>query len=147
MFINGLPVSSLFCYTSLLCLPHCLHEYLLVLSVLLPFMLCAPCPFNAPFLFCTFQLLHSASFYTPESCSTATPISSLFCIHIVSVHLVHAIPPCFYMLFPSQVLCLIIMPTLQLLWQLNTCVHHHWVLFQDSFASPAVETLRLLCYI
>jgi hypothetical protein len=108
-------------------------------------MLCGPCPFNAPFLFFAFQLLHSASFYTPESFST-TPISSLFCILIVSVHLVHAISPCFCIFSPSPVLCLIIMPTLQLLWQFNACVHHHWVLFRDSFTSPAVETLCLLCY-
>jgi hypothetical protein len=93
-----------------------------------------------------FQLLHSTSFYTPESCSTATPISSLFCIHIVFVHLVHAISPCFCMLSPYRVLYLIIMPTLQLLWKLNACAHHHWVLFRDSFTSPIVETLRLLCY-
>jgi hypothetical protein len=142
-FFNGLPVSSLFYYTALICLPHYLHAHILVLSVLIPFMLCAPCPFNAPFLFCAFQLLHSASFSTPKSFST-TPLSSLFCILIVFVPLVHAISPCFYMLSPSQVLCLIIMPTLQLLWPLNACVHHHWVLFRDSLASPVVETLRLL---
>jgi hypothetical protein len=59
--------------------------------LLLCFMLCAPCPIYAPFLFCAFQLLHSTSFYTPESLSTTTTISSLFCILIVSVHLVHAI--------------------------------------------------------
>jgi hypothetical protein len=63
----------------------------LALSVLLPFMLCVPCPFNAPFLFYLFQLLHTASFYTPESLSTTTLISSLFCILIVFVLLVHAI--------------------------------------------------------
>jgi hypothetical protein len=72
------------------CLTVFLHTCL-ALSVLLPFMLCAPCPFNAPFLFCVFQLLHTASFYTPESLSTTTLISSLFCILIVSVHLVHAL--------------------------------------------------------
>jgi hypothetical protein len=146
MFINDLPVSSLFCYTTLLCLPHCLHAHLLTLSILIPFMLCVPCPFNAPFLFCAFQQLHSTSFYTLESCSTAQPISSLFCIHIVSLNLVHAISSCLCMLSPSRVLYLIIMPTLQFLWKLNTCIHHHWVLFSDSFTSPAVETLRLLCY-
>jgi hypothetical protein len=65
---------------------------LLALSVLLPFMLSAPCPFNAPFLFCAFLLLFSASFFTPQSHpTTTTPISSLFCILIVFVLLVHAI--------------------------------------------------------
>jgi hypothetical protein len=53
---------------------------------------------------------------------------------------------CFCMLSPCRVLCLIIIATLQLLWWLNPCVHHHWVLCRDSLASPAVETLRLLCH-
>jgi hypothetical protein len=72
---------------------------------------------------CTIPLLcipaaaHS-SFYTPESLlTTATCISSLFNILIVSVHLVHAISPCFCMLSPCRVLCLIIIATLQLLWR------------------------------
>jgi hypothetical protein len=113
--------------------------------LLLRFMLCVPCPFYAPFLFCAFQLLHSASFYTPESLSTTALISSLFYILIVSVHLVHPLyAQCFCMLSPCRVLCLIIISTLQLLWRLNPCVHHHWVLCRDSLASPAVETLRLL---
>jgi hypothetical protein len=64
----------------------------LALSVLLPFMLYVPCPFNAPFLFCVFQLLHTASFYTPESLSTTASISSLFFIFILCVHLLH--PSC-----------------------------------------------------
>jgi hypothetical protein len=93
MFINGLPVSSLFCYTALLCLHQCLLHTPLTLYVLLPFMLCVPCPFNAPFLFCSFLLLCSASFFTrqPHSTTTTTLISSLFCILIVSILLVHAI--------------------------------------------------------
>jgi hypothetical protein len=69
---------------------------LLALSVLFPFMLSVPCPFNAPFPFCTFLLLRSASFFTPQSHSTTTTISSLFNILILSVHLVHAI--CFLLL-------------------------------------------------
>jgi hypothetical protein len=79
--------ATLLCST---CISVFLHTFLM-LYVLLPFMLCAPCPFYAPFLFCAFQLLHSASFYTLESLSTSTLISSLFYIHIVFVHLVHAI--------------------------------------------------------
>jgi hypothetical protein len=55
-------------------------------------MLSAPCPFNAPFLLCAFCLLHSASFYAHKSLSTVTPISSLFCVFILSVHLL--CPPC-----------------------------------------------------
>jgi hypothetical protein len=65
---------------------------LLALSVLFPFMLSTPCPFNAPFPFCAFFLLRSASFFTPQSHpTTTTTISSLFCILIVSILLVHAI--------------------------------------------------------
>jgi hypothetical protein len=64
---------------------------LLALFVLLPFMLSTPCPFNAPFPFCTFLLLRSASFFTPQSHPTTTPRSLIFCIPIVSVLLVHAI--------------------------------------------------------
>jgi hypothetical protein len=81
------------CSTTMLC-STCIGLFLhpfLTLYVLLPFMLYVPCPFYAPFLFCAFQLLHFASFYTPKSLSTATPISSLFCILIVSVHFVHVV--------------------------------------------------------
>jgi hypothetical protein len=46
--------------------------------------------------------------------------------------------------FPCRVLCLIIISTLQLLWQLNPCIHHHWVLCRDSLAYPVVNTLCLL---
>jgi hypothetical protein len=64
------------------CLTVFLHTCL-ALSVLLPFMLCAPCPFNAPFLFCVFQLLHTASFYTPESLSTSLHLFSV--LHIYTI--------------------------------------------------------------
>jgi hypothetical protein len=57
--------------------------------LLLRFMLCVPYPTYAPFLFYAFQLLHSSPFYTPKSHLTTSPISSLFCIIIVSVHLMH----------------------------------------------------------
>ena len=63
----------------------------LALSILLPFMLSAPCPFNAPFPFCAFLLLRSASFFTPQTHSTTAPLSSLFNILILSMHLMHAI--------------------------------------------------------
>jgi hypothetical protein len=76
----------------------------LALFVLLPFMLSAPCPFNAPFLFSVFQLLHTTSFYTPESLSIAAHISSLFNILIASVHLFHAI--CFLLLHPLHHYCI-----------------------------------------
>jgi hypothetical protein len=74
---------------------------LLALFVLFPFVLSAPCPFNAPFLFYTFLLLHSTSFFTPQSHPTTTSISSLFNIFIVSVHLVHEI--CFFLFHPLHI--------------------------------------------
>ena len=53
------------CSVTLLCLV-CISVFYtpLALSVLLPFMLYAPCPFIAQFFFCSFQLLHS----DPSSC-------------------------------------------------------------------------------
>jgi hypothetical protein len=74
----------------------------------------ALCAFSIP---CTIPLLfisaaaHS-SFYTPQSISTTTPLSSLFCMLIIYVHLVHAFSPCFCILSPFQVLSLIIPSTL-----------------------------------
>jgi hypothetical protein len=64
----------------------------LALSILFPFILSVPFPFHAPFLFSIFQLLHTTSFYMPKSLSTTTPISSLFGVFILSMHLLH--PPC-----------------------------------------------------
>jgi hypothetical protein len=108
-----------------------------VLSVLLPFILYAPCPFNAPFLFSVFHLLHTPPSTLLNPSQQQHHLSSLFYILIVSMQLVHAFSPC-RVLFP------IIISTLQLLWQLDTCVHHQWVLSRDSLASLVVETLRLL---
>jgi cobalamin synthase len=63
----------------------------LVLSVLLIFMLCAPCPFIAQFLFCVIQLLHSPPFshmnhlhqQQPQQTpiATATLLFSVLCIY------------------------------------------------------------------
>jgi hypothetical protein len=112
------------CSVTLLC-PVCISVFCtpLTLSVLLPFMLYVPYPFNAPFLDCAFLLLRSASLHTPElSYTTTTPISSLFNILIVSVVFVHAIftMPLHAHSMPNssttRVLCLIIIVTLQLLW-------------------------------
>jgi hypothetical protein len=83
------------------CLTVFLHTCL-ALSVLLPFMLCAPCPFNAPFLFCVFQLLHTTSFYMPESLSTKTLISSLFYLPKSLCTLCMLYAQCFYMLSPCH---------------------------------------------
>jgi hypothetical protein len=93
MFNNNLPVSSLFCKISLLvCLTVFLHAYI-ALSILLPFVLCTPFPFNAPFLFWPYQLLHFASFFLHASPTNSNNnlITSLCRVLIASVHLVHAI--------------------------------------------------------
>jgi hypothetical protein len=84
--------------------------------LLLCFMLCVPCPFYE------FQLLHSASLYTPESLSTTPPISSLFIIFILSVHLLH---PLFTMLLHA-LLVLSALPN-----------HHH-----NSLASLVVKPMH-----
>jgi hypothetical protein len=119
--------------TMMICSPIsvslCLH--LLVLSELLFFSTRAPQPsftillscFPHPCTFfasafyalcaisiqCTIPLLcisaaAPSSFSTPEILSTIAPISSLFNILIVSVHLVHALSLCFFLLSPCQVL-------------------------------------------
>jgi hypothetical protein len=73
-------------------LSHCLAAHSLALSILLPFMLCGPSPFNAPFLFFLFQLLHTPP--SPRlklSPPTTNLISSFFFILIVSLPLLHAL--------------------------------------------------------
>jgi hypothetical protein len=93
-------------------------------------MLCAPSPFVAQFFFGSFQLLHSnlSSYmnhlqqHPQHSPQQQQPLSSLYYVFIAFVHLVHAmrarplhthIAP---ISFTTQVLCLIIIVTLQLLW-------------------------------
>jgi hypothetical protein len=82
------------------CLIAFLHTSL-ALSVLPLFMLCAPCPFTAQFLFCALQLLHSPPSshmnhlhqqhsQQPPTATATTTFSSLYCVFIASVHLVHA---------------------------------------------------------
>jgi hypothetical protein len=74
------------CSATLIC-SACISVFLhasLALFVLLPFMLYAPCPFYALCLFCAFHLLHTTCFYSHESHSTTTTISSC------SAHIYHA---------------------------------------------------------
>jgi hypothetical protein len=67
--------------------PVCISVFYtpLALSIHLPFMLYAPYPFNAPFLNCTFLLLHSASLYTPEFSYTMTTTYLFFVLHSYSL--------------------------------------------------------------
>jgi hypothetical protein len=127
-------------FHSSVCLIAFLHTSL-PLSVLLLFMLCAPCPFTAQFLFYAIQLFHSPPSshinhlhqQQPQQTPTMTAIlfSSLYHVYIAYVHLLHAIftiPLHAHIALissTSQVLCVIIIATLQLLWLFNPCVYHH----------------------
>jgi hypothetical protein len=142
MFNNGLPDSSLFCCISLLCLPHCLSAHMTCVVCSSSFYaLCAMSIHSIVPLLCNSAAALS-SFFTHESPSTTTtttnsnsnsnsPISSLYRVFIASVHLVHAMfaMPLHADSVPisstSQVLCVIIIATHQLLWQFNPCVYHH----------------------
>jgi hypothetical protein len=143
MFNNGLPDLSLFCCISLLCLPHCLSAH--ITCVVWSSSFYALCAIS---ILCTVPLLcYSAaalsSFFTPESPlptltttsdSNSNNISSLYCVFISSVHLVHAVfaMPLHVDSAPlssiSRVLCLIIIMTLQLLWWFAPRVQHHRML-------------------
>jgi hypothetical protein len=74
------------CSVTLLCLV-CISFFCtpLALSVLLPFILYAPYPFNAPFLDCAFMLLRSASLYTLEFSYTTTTTYLFFVQHSYSL--------------------------------------------------------------
>jgi hypothetical protein len=128
-----------FCHTAFLPIS-------LALSVLLRFILCAPCPFTAQFLFRSIQLLHNLPSsrmnhfphqQTPplEQQQQQHPISSLYHVFIASVHLVHAVfaMPLHADSAPlsstSRVLCLIIIVILQLLWWFTPRVQHHCMLY------------------
>jgi hypothetical protein len=131
VFNDGLPVLSLFCCISLLCLPHCLSAHITCVVRSSDFY--ALCAIS---ILCTVPLLcYSAavlsSFFTPESTlptitttsnNNINSISSLYYVFISSVHLVHAVfaMPLHADSAPlsstSRVLCLIIIVTLQLLW-------------------------------
>jgi hypothetical protein len=145
MFNNGLPDLSLFRCISLLCLPHFLSAHITCTVCSSTFY--ALCTMS---IHCTVPLLfYSAaslsSFFTHESPSPTTtttnsysnnnPISSLYHVFIASMHLVHAVftMPLHADSAPlsstSQVLCLIIIVTLQLLWWFAPCVHHHCMLY------------------
>jgi hypothetical protein len=125
-----------FCHTAFL-------HISLALSVLLQFILCAPCPFTAQFLFRSIQLLHNLPSsrmnhfphqQTPPLEQQQNNISSLYRVFIASVHLVHAMftmPLHAYspsLSSTSRVLYLIIIVTLQLLWWFALRVQYHWVL-------------------
>jgi hypothetical protein len=145
VFNDGLPVLSLFCCISLLCLPHCLSAHITCAVWSSAFY--ALCAIS---ILCTVPLLcYSAaalsSFFTPESPLPTTitttsnsnnnPISSLYHVFIASVHLVHAMfamplhADSAALSSTSRVLCLIIIVTLQLLWWFNPRLQHHCMLY------------------
>jgi hypothetical protein len=129
MFNNNLPVSSLFCKISLLCLPHSLPA-----RIHCTFYSSTFCALYAIPVQCTFSLLaipapalhlllpacinHNRKttcnlFFVPHS---YTPCASCEC----SLCNGSACSAC-------RVLCLFIMETLQLLCLFMPSVHHHWV--------------------
>jgi len=84
MFINGIPVSSLFYYTAFLCL----HQYL---SPHVCFSFFSSLRYAFLFLSSSsLKLLQTTCFYSHESHSAVMPISSLFYFFILSMHL---LPP------------------------------------------------------
>ena len=141
VFNNGLPDSSLFCCISLLFLPHFLYAHITCVVCSSAFYaLCAMSIHYTVPLMC-YSAAALSSFFTHESPSPTTTtiisnnnnnhFSSLYHVYISSVHLVHAIftiplhahtAP---IAFTSQVLYMIIIATLQLLWQFDPYVYHH----------------------
>ena len=146
------------CFAPLLCSPVsvslCLH--LLALSNFLLFSTSAPQPsftilamhlysfflwcfmqwvlswFSELRLFCVFHLLPTTSI-SPCVIPLYSSCHLFFVLHSYSI----CAPCASHMRNAStcsscRVLCLIIIATLQLLWLLNPCVHHHWVLCWDS---------------
>jgi hypothetical protein len=138
MFNNGLPDSSLFCCILFLCLHHCLSAHMTCTVYSSAFY--ALCTMS---IHCTVPLLFNSaaslsSFFTPESPSITTTtnsnhntFSSLYRAYIASVPLVHEIFSILLHVHTApisstyQVLCVIIIATLQLLFQFNPCVYHH----------------------
>jgi hypothetical protein len=146
-FFNGLPISSLFCYTALLCLHQCLLHSPCAFYSFSFYALCAmslQCTIpllcisttalclllhtsitlnrNHPDLF---FVLHSYSLCAPCACNmhqppTCSPPPTVLHIEVF-----------FALSFSTlcRVLYLIIIATLQLLWRFHPCVHHHWVLY------------------
>ena len=124
----------------------------LPLFVLLSFILSAPYPFDATFLYYAFLPLCSASLLTIESFPMTTTTPSLLCSTLLYAmcSLCMQYFPCLCMLTPRQIFCtsrvlFLIIATLQLLWWFTLRVQYHWVLCWYSSASLAVETLCLLC--
>jgi hypothetical protein len=99
MFIYSLPVSSLYCCIDMLCLHQCLLLTFFFEIYVLLLCLCTS-------VFSLSAAAHSL-FYPHESLSTATRISSLFCVFIVSVHLLHS--SCAMPLHTFH--CIIVLPT------------------------------------
>jgi hypothetical protein len=147
MFINGLPVSSLSCYTDLLCLHQCLPAHI-------TYALCS----SASYPLCTMSLLCTIPLLCILVVALCLLLHTSITLNSNNPHLLFVLysyslcAPCAFSMHNAsacssqRVLFLIIITTLQLLWQFNPFVHHHWVLCQDSLAFPAVETLRLLCH-
>jgi hypothetical protein len=91
MFNNNLPVSSLFCKISLLCLPHCLPAR--IPCTFCSSIFCALCAIPFQCTFCLLCISAAALHLLLHTCITHNNnnlITSLYRVLIASVHLVHA---------------------------------------------------------
>jgi hypothetical protein len=145
MFNNSLPVSSLF-----------LQDFAALSTSL------SSCTHPLHFLFfcllCSVRHSHSMHLLSSVHFSCCTPPASSHMHHFPQQQhhlffLSHSYTPCASCasslcngspFSTCQVLCLIIMATLQLLRLLSPSVHYHWVSRSNSFTSRLVEILHLL---
>jgi hypothetical protein len=126
-FFNGLPVSSLFCYTALLYLHQCLLHTPYAFCSFSFYALCAMSLQCTIPLLCIAAAAHS-SFYTPESLNNNNNNPSLlFSTFLYSLCILCMLSMQWFSCSACRVLCLFIMETLQLLYLLSPSVHHHWV--------------------
>ena len=134
MFNNGLPDSSLFCCISFFYLPHCLPAHMTCVVYSSSFYALSAMSIHCivPLLYISTSVLcllaHTSILLHRDhnnSISSINTISSMYCVLIAYVHLVHAMctMPLHTHTAPisstSWVLCLIIMVTLQLLWRFS----------------------------
>jgi hypothetical protein len=108
MFNNNLPISSLFCKISLLCLPHCLPAH--IHFPLYSSAFCALCILPIQCTFFILSLSATALHLLLHTCitrTTTTPLSFVF------------------ILIPLCILCLISMLWFSILCMSSALPHHH----------------------
>jgi hypothetical protein len=128
MFNNNLPVSSLFCKISLLCLPHChpTPPACTFCSSIFCTMCTIPIQCTVCLLYVSVVVLHLLLY----TCIThnSNHLQSLLCstfLYSLCILCMLSIP--WFCIPACRVLCLFIMETLQLLCLFMPSIHHHWV--------------------